>query len=141
MLFAVSSSSCGCRIGNISVNVFVYADDIVLLAPSWHAMQTLIETLENCCVSLDLLCNVIKTVCMVFAPTYRSKIVPHCFPSLVLSSKPLKFVNEFRYLGHIISNTLREDRDIQRKMSSVFIRVNMLIRRFSMCSVMVKLRL
>jgi len=28
LLFAVSSSSCGCRIGNISVNVFAYADDI-----------------------------------------------------------------------------------------------------------------
>ena len=90
------------------MNVFAYPDNIVLLAPSWCDMQTLIETLESCCVSLDLSCNVIKTVCMVFAPIDRSKIVSHCFPSFVLSCKPLKFVNDFRYLGHIISNTLRK---------------------------------
>ena len=65
----------------------------------------------------------------------------HCFSSLVFSGKPLKAVNEFRYLGHIMSNTLRDDRDIQPEMHNMFIRVNMLIRRFLRCYVMVKLRL
>jgi len=46
----------------MSVNVFAYADDIVLLAPSWRAMQTLIENMETGCVSLDLSSNVMKTV-------------------------------------------------------------------------------
>ena len=104
-------------------------------------MQTLIETLESCCLSLDLSCNVMKTVCIVFAPIDKSKIVSQCYPNFVLSGKPLKFVNEFLYLGHVISNTLRDDRDIQREMRSMFVRVNMLIRRFSRCSVMVRLRL
>jgi len=81
-------------------------------------------------VSLDLSCNVMKTVCMVFSPTDRCKIVSHCFPSFVLCGKPLKFVNEFRYLGHILTNNLRDDRDIQREMRNMFIRTNMLIRRF-----------
>jgi len=71
----------------------------------------------------------------------RSKIVSHCFPSFVFSGKPLKFVNKFSYLGHIISNTLRDDRDIQHETHNMLIRVIMLIRRFSRCPVMVKLRL
>jgi len=93
LLIAISSSRSGCKIGNISVNVFAYADDIVLLAPSWHAMQTLMVTLQDCCVLLDVSCNVMKTVCMVFAPTDRTKIVSHYFPGFMLCGKPLKLVN------------------------------------------------
>jgi len=141
LLFAIYASNCGCKIGNVSVNVFAYADDIALLAPSWRAMQTLIDSMVTCCVSLDLMCNVMKTVCMVFSPTDRTMIVSHCFPSFVLCGKPLKFVNEFRYLGHILMNNSRDDRDIQREMRNMFIRTNMLIRRFSRCSAKVKLRL
>ena len=36
LLCAVASSRYGCRVGNMSANIFAYADDIVLLAPSWH---------------------------------------------------------------------------------------------------------
>jgi len=51
-------------------------------------------------------------------------------------------MNEFRYLlGHILTNNSRDDRDIQREMRNMFIRTNMLIRRFSRCSAKVKLRL
>jgi len=39
------------------VNVMAYADDMVLLAPSWHALQELIKILEYCCVSLDIVCR------------------------------------------------------------------------------------
>jgi len=38
----------------MSTNIFVYADDIVLLCPSWHAMQALLlcvdwQTCETIC--------------------------------------------------------------------------------------------
>jgi len=36
------------------VNVLAYADDMVLSAPSRHALQELIKILEYCCVSLDI---------------------------------------------------------------------------------------
>ena len=41
LLAVISSSNVGCYIGGIAVNMFAYADDIVLLAPSWHALQDL----------------------------------------------------------------------------------------------------
>ena len=46
-----------CNIGGMMVNVMAYADDMVLLAPSWHALQELIKILEYCCVSLDIVCR------------------------------------------------------------------------------------
>jgi len=39
LLGAVSSSGIGCFIGNQCVNILAYADDLVLLAPSWHAFN------------------------------------------------------------------------------------------------------
>jgi len=42
MLLMISTSKIGCHIGGISANIFAYADDVVLLALSWHAMQELL---------------------------------------------------------------------------------------------------
>jgi len=49
-----------------------YADDIVLLAPSWKALQFLLDLLDSSAAAIDMLCNLRKTVCMVFAPKCRS---------------------------------------------------------------------
>jgi len=70
----------GCRIGNMPTNIFAYAGDIVLLTPSWYAMQALLKVLEKYCVLLDLCCNIKKTVCMVFNPKNKSKVVCDNFP-------------------------------------------------------------
>ena len=33
----------GCHIGDVCFNVLAYADDLVILAPSWAAMQQLLQ--------------------------------------------------------------------------------------------------
>jgi len=40
LLTVISSSSVGCHIGGIAVNIFAYADDIVLLAPHGMLFKT-----------------------------------------------------------------------------------------------------
>ena len=55
-------------------NIFVYADDIVLLCPLWYAMKVLLTVLEKHCVLLDLYCNINKTVCMVFKHNLPAEI-------------------------------------------------------------------
>ena len=52
--YSWSNCGIGCNIGDLAVNIVAYADDIVLLAPSWRALQALIVVLEKCCISLDL---------------------------------------------------------------------------------------
>ena len=141
LLCAVSDSGIGCNIGGLAVNIVVYADDIVLLAPSWHALQELIKLLGKFCDLLDLVCNTCKTVCMVFAPSDKNKIVSGNFPNFTVNGQVLKFVSEFKYLGHIITNTDNDDNDIHREIRNLYVRTNILIRRFSKCSTMVKLHL
>jgi len=53
----------------------------------------------------------------------------------------LSFVTQFKYLGHLIEDTLYDDSDINRELRCLFTRANVLNRRFWRCSVDVKLRL
>ena len=57
------------------MDVLAYADDIALLAPSWAAMQYLIEVLDMNIKDINMICNIDKTVCMIFNPRCKSKIV------------------------------------------------------------------
>ena len=51
------------------------------------------------------------------------------------------FVDQFRYLGHIIDNSFSDDSDINREVKALFARTNLLCRRFNRCSKLVKVRL
>jgi len=55
--------------------------------------------LEKHCVLLDLCCNVNKTVCMVFNPKDKSKVVCNNFPCFTVDGKPMQFVTEFNLLS------------------------------------------
>ena len=64
------------------------------------------------------------------------------FPQFHLAGCKLSFVPNFKYLGHIIDNSwLQDDDDVYRELKCLFTRTNILIRRFSHCSLNVKLRL
>jgi hypothetical protein len=141
LILEVLHCNVGCNIGGIFCNILAYADDIVLLAPSWGALQCLINLLNSCAIDIDMSCNVAKTVCMVFQPSCRSKSIASEFPAFLLNGNTLQFVNEFRYLGHMINNSFSDDDDIKREIRNLFMRTNILIRRYSKCSVQVKLAL
>ena len=78
------------------VNLIAYADDMVILAPSWYALQALIQVLDMWCTELDIKCNTKKTVCMIF-------------PNVILAGCALNFVSEFRYVGHVLNDNLNDE--------------------------------
>jgi len=139
LISAISQSRLGCNIGGMFVNLFAYADDMVMLAPSWHAMQALIKLLDIWCAELDIECNTKKTVCMIFKPRNKTRYITDDFPNFILSGCALNFVSEFRYLGHVLNDKLNDDDDICREIKGLFVRTNMLISRFRHCSKNVKL--
>ena len=81
------------------MNILAYADDIVLLAPSWKGLQHLTNTFSQAAQSIDMQCNVNKTVCMSYAPKNRSKIVSHSFPDFTLDGMKLKICIQFSLFG------------------------------------------
>jgi len=62
---------------------------------------------------IGMSCNVMKTVSMVFNPTCKHKAVPCIFPEFTLNGSHLKYVCEFRYIGHVLNNKLSDDDDIK----------------------------
>jgi len=67
--------------------------------------------------------------------------VAKSFPLLRLGKECLQYVSSFKYLGHVISNNLTDDPDIQREICNMFVRTNKLVRRFTKCSFDVKVML
>mgnify|MGYP003529773983 FL=1 len=115
LICSIVQSNVGCNIGGVFYNLLAYADDIVLLAPSWRALQLLINLLNNSALDINMSCNVAKTVCMVFKPRRTRMIFDYDFPCFTLNGVALQFVTEFKYLGHMIDIAFSDDNDIKRE--------------------------
>jgi len=68
LLGSVRNTGIECFVGDVCINILAYADDIVVLAPSWHALQILLNVLHSQSILIDMRCNVNKAVCMMFKP-------------------------------------------------------------------------
>jgi len=74
LLKEVVTSRIGCNIGGLFINILAYADDIVL-TPSWRALQHLLNIAAQQSTEINMVFNANKSVCMVFPPRDRSKVV------------------------------------------------------------------
>jgi len=50
-------------------------------------------------------------------------------------------VNQFKYIGNIMTQNMRDDADIERETKCLFARCNIFVSRFKYCSWPVKLKL
>jgi hypothetical protein len=139
LLRLIVESGVGCNVGGKMINVLAYADDIVIIAPSWQGMQQLLDVLSVQSDNIDMTVNTKKSLCMIFAPRDRSKIVSKHFPMFKVCGVNIQFVTRFKYLGHIIANNNMDDDDIQREINNMYIRTNILLHKFAKCSLSVKL--
>ena len=71
LLSAVSTSRIGCSIGAMFVGILAYADDIVLLAPTAHAMRCMLSICEAYAADFCVSFNAAKSKCVVCV--YRQK--------------------------------------------------------------------
>ena len=102
-------------------------------------LQHIINVLHQEAADINMSCNVKKTVCMVFSPKCRRKVIRQSFPVFKLGDSDLQFVNSFKYLGHIICHSFSDDDDVKREIRNMYTRTNILIRKYSRCSLCVKL--
>ena len=140
LLKEVVTSRIVCNIGGLFFNILAYADDIVLIAPSWHVslLHHLLNIAAQQSTEINMVLNANKSVCMVFSPRDRSKVVASSFPPLCVGNDLLHFVPRFKYLGHMIMSNNFDYADIQREITNMFVRTNTLIRKLSKSSAVVK---
>lgn len=134
----LSSMHTGCRIDNVSVNNLSYADDMVLLSPSIGGLRKLLEVCQTYAVRHGLRYNENKSEFLLFKGNNKG---PLSVPPILLNGVPLKCVSQFKYLGHIVTECLKDERDIERERRALSVRGNMLAHRFARCTINVKLML
>ena len=68
----VKATGVGCYFSYICVSIFLYADDILLIAPSVSALQTLLCACEEELKLLDMQLNAKKSVCIRFGARFKA---------------------------------------------------------------------
>lgn len=134
----LSSMHVGCYINDVCVNNLSYADDMVLLAPSISALRKLIAVCESFVAAHGLIYNVKKSEIIIFKAGTKC---PTFVPPVRLNGIPLVRVHQFKYLGHLVTEDLKDDADMERERRALSVRGNMLARRFARCTDAVKITL
>ncbi|XP_022827117.1 uncharacterized protein LOC111356862 [Spodoptera litura] len=134
----LSRTHVGCHVGGVCINNISYADDMVLLSASVCGLSRMIGICQQYAEKHGLVYNTKKSECMVFRAKKRC---PAQIPKIILNGHPLKRVDTFKYLGHILTSDLEDDADIERERRALSVRANMIARRFARCSENVKITL
>lgn len=138
LIVALSSQHVGCHVDGVCVNNLSYADDMVLLSASTCGLRALVRTCEEYASGHGLIYNAKKSQCMVFEAGAKR---PRDVPPVLLNGKSLVMVDQFRYLGHILTTDLKDNADIERERRALSVRANMIARRFARCTQQVKVTL
>ena len=123
------------RIGTALINNVMYADDLVILAPSHVGLSMLLPVCSDYGLEHDIKFNSAKSNMMIFC---CKKFKDIQVPSFELNDNILPRVNQFKYLGHVITDDLKDDNDITRQYKRIYAQGNALIRKCYMCSDHVK---
>ena len=91
----------------------LFADDIVLVAEGWEAMQQNLTRLDEILGKFGLQLSEKKTKVMEINNPKKWEVDQ---PELTLRGKTVQKVDEFVYLGHVISADARDTKDIARRL-------------------------
>lgn len=136
----LSSTHTGCHIDSVCVNNISYADDMVLLGPSVGAIRKMLAICETYAGEHGLTYSKAKSKVLLFNGRSGAP-VPVRVPSIKLYDEELQRVTSFKYLGHIVTDDLSDDADLERESRALAVRGNMVARRFARCSSPVKISL
>jgi len=103
----------GCNLKWFCLSIILYADDILLLAPTVSSLQQLLYICETELAWLDMSINVKKSSCIRVGPRYNSL----CCNLTTLDGQEIMWTNKVRYLGVYLvsSKTLSCNYDLIKK--------------------------
>ena len=110
-----------CYMNGLFTGVFIYADDITLLAPSRPSMVLMLEKCESFALTHDILFNASKTKYMIFKRCENVNTAPLYFKNMLIN-----YVHECDLLGITLSSSRttanvweRQIRSVRRVMSAL----------------------
>ena len=124
----LSRAGIGCHIAGTVANHLVYADDLVVMAPSAKALNKLLGVCHEFALKNQIIFSAVKSVCMAISPR---GINLDSMPKIKLGECELAYVDTFKYLGHYITSDFKDNMDIAREVRSLYCRGNTLVRKFN----------
>jgi hypothetical protein len=119
------STAVGCYFGSLFAGVIVYADDIVLLAPSVRGLRILIQTAHNFAKIHKLFFNPLKSYCIKFHKTNPNVTLPSA--QIVLGNAQVNWVKQVTHLGNILTHNLDDSAHLSHLTADFYVRVNSLL--------------
>ena len=113
--------------GNEIINHLMYADDLVIMAPSVAGLSKLLIICELFGASHDMIFNQKKSASVYFiSKTLKGAHLPNVY----LNGEVILQVDSVKYLGHHLTNDLHDDLDIRRQCRAINVRGNIIFRKF-----------
>ena len=106
----------GCWIKNVNYNILLYADDIVILGPSRHAVEKISRCLMENLEQKGLEINMNKTVAM----EMKEDGAFGQGRKICIGGNGIEWVKEFKFLGVVLQNDCKWDKhlkEVHRKMN------------------------
>ena len=126
---SLNQSNDGCHFYSICVNHLFHADDSVVIVTLLWLIEQLIDVCEKYSIEDEITYNATETVCMYIRPKHMHHIGP--FERFLYGH----WVDGYKYLGYYIRSDFIDDRDLKDQARAIYSRSNMIVRKFSNCSV------
>ena len=137
ILTNISAQPDGCWLGLKRINIQAYADDLVVFCPTVIGLKNLLKLIEENLKRLELKINVEKTKIIIFS----KRKYPENTLFFKINDKGIEIVDEYLYLGSIISGNMSEKSSIDRILSKFNKKVGMFFRKFSSIALHIKIEL
>ena len=123
LLSRLEKGGYGCRVGTHYFGGMGYADDLALICPTLGGLQEMTNICEDFGDEYGMLYNPKKSVGIYFISS-QQKTAP---PRLRLAGESVKWVDQVRHLGNILTKDLKENSEVSHKRGDFIGRVNSVI--------------
>ena len=132
----LTAAGVGCVVKNVIVNHLSYADDMVLIAPSAYALQSLLNICSTYAIVHNILYNTEKSYCMICWP---KRFLFKFLPNFYLQNDVLEYISVYKYLGVLINEHMNDNDEMLQRMRNIYATGNMVIRKFGKCGTDIKI--
>ena len=127
----------GCYVDLLYCGSIAYADDVLLLAPSLHALRVMLDCCTMYANNNNVLFNTAKSHCIHF--NQNSLLVTQFVVSL--QNVPLMWTDSIKHLGHVFTMNFNDAADILAERNNFCSQANYFLARFGHLPIMLKCKL
>ena len=130
LLIEVSNQNIGCTIANKRLNIFAYADDIIILTPNIRSLQSLVNICQTYASDHNITFNIKKdkSECIAFSSDVINPTI-----DIKLYDKPLEWKQSIVHLGHTLEHDLSNCASLKNACIDFMTRSNSILSKFRHC--------